>query len=1778
MSGFGFAPFGLGSYGSIPVLLPETNPPLGGYGGALYGFDPYGSSILTDIEPPADGGYGGTPYGQGPYGSIDTLEGSVALTSIRSLDGFRLELVFSHEMAVDAALLDPASYALTPLFGGAPVVGTEVALGLAGDFGVLSIILHHTGTTLGGLYRVVVTGPQDIGGTAIEAYAPLNQGDVLCKGEPPPYSIQPISAHELQVLFEHPVLTEAAFSPGVLQPEGYLFETAYPQSILVQGVEHPYLGDPAAVLLSILGQTSVEYTATIAPATVFDYLGQQLPSADPSFQSQKLGQGTSEASPEGLHLGCGVGQTHGWRLFDTSGRLTPTAAYRARMRVDVSQVLGADGTLFFALVSNGQVGVRVLLRRIAGQGVFRCESGSFLFEMPADLSAPFTWEIVRNQKADTYTLVLQGEPVVSESIAALDGGAGMQPGLQFMVSPDGEFEVLDVLVSEVFLTSSQTIYSEAWNFIHNQQQMFFGLDEGTKKTLLTAKGPLVKDWGDATPATKQDVEVLVNGLPVDILDVNPYYGEIELVVPLPLMPPEAMQVAVVYYWMPAPIMALQGLNTKGLVLGQADNAPLCSIAHSKEVGEPGGGWMVLSRFPMTVVLGPSFVLPQPLLRSPRFVGYEKAYTAALSSPATLLLNMDPRPVALHIPQAEASSTVVFYEGSVAPDEDGWTLVGEQDDVLVDVVDPLPEGIAADANLHGYHQIYKVTAGPFGVGEVTFYKQDIDISFPETILVVVRTHLLRAQLALHGVFTGVGFGTHTDTHLYLVGFLQIGPLQHLGMLREPAYPELASSWELAFQVAGSGSSSTSLVAEELPALVNERFLSDRPVRFQVLEGTQQGVYTVTGLAQMARGYLLDITPPLPADVKIWGNKDMVLVFEVPWDGEGLPESPTTYRLVVQADVKKRPQGYAELYVGGALTGKALTLAGAPPFAIPPDGILLYPTGVAGEVFFGSLDRNAKNLSDWYFVRYAVEPASPLQHFRGLVVAAEMGVVPEQDKNHIWFITQRFGWSQIDASGERLLLQKWASDQEGLTGLDLTFGYARLEPFFTSQLHCDMDLYFAVELGSMGAGDFLAVMDDGRREVRMATLLYHEGIESRQLITMPRACLLGLRTPDAQGFAVSGTPSWVVEGDRLQVDKAMDVSFVAAATLAPWPTSPGRVLVLVLEGGEAAPDTGMVFGGELSFHGVALRLLHGVLRLESLDSEVVVQDVVFPWDDGVRHTLVLTGDGSANAVTLVVDDLLLTTVVLADFEATVTSERLVWKAGAGVQVQLTLWSFTAMDLPPLDALRTLGIHLGGDETDIRSWELPRTDSLVVPNTSLLAQVMPMDWRVAMRVLLHRNPAWGVTLVRPDLPPPPYFDGEFSTQNTQPSAGWINVEYSNLPPSRRGMGWLSFGALHPSSVTQQRIRSVQYRIYQYVSEAFRSPHHMVLNQQNVLTSGEFGGDVTVETGTVISASSQVIPLAGLSAHVDRVFGFSFINSAGKTVRYLPGSFVFDEGSQTITITSEQTLGFYPSVDIPDPEDPNVQNPSLNDAEGFVFPPGDLLNPDFEADEFGYPAVVRVPVTVDYMVGKPLTLPYICSQPLLDGTTLLYEGTPYYTKSLVGQDDGLLQWGSQINDPSDTLNDDPDFLLNDPYRFLLFKSKEGVVYEQISFCEQSEGQTCLLTPICDDNVLGSDQAGAPWNEPGDIGNGWIGFALGGVAFLENDGLVIGDGPDAPFDPVALEFLKASGGDEDAGGNLQDAILFPGFDPGQEGSLLPAQGGVFGLLTDLGTGEVQVLYFGVGA
>lgn len=1764
VAGYGQLPYGTGPYGSIGgVILPNLIQQMGGgYGGIPYGLGPYGSVNYLPPKIPVSGGYGGYPYGTGPYGSVGSGSTPSVLGAV-SIDGFTIEVLFSSEMSIDAVLLDPASYTLTPILGAAPSTVQTVELGLTGNLGATSVLLKHSGTTLGGLYKVSVIGPKDVGGTSIEAYHPLNEAQLLTKGEPPPFTAQAISGNEVLLTFEQTMLEEAGFSPGILQTDAYAFITDYPQTILPQAVDHPYTGDKTLVKLDVLGMTDLTYQVIISPALAISYDGTALPNdASQDFTGVTVGAGSSSIVVDGLAFQNEPGSSYGWRFLDESGKLLPNSSDRFTLNFNLTEVTwtpSLEGEVFSVFCSDADIRVELLFKSIGGDEYLEVRSGAFSYQALLTWTEELEIEVVRNQKADTYCVVVQGEVFVADLTASFTAPAGLPAGVQITLASSGAFVVENVILQSLRVTASQTVFSEAWNFLHLHEGELEGDAEFTKTSVETKKGPLVKGWGDATPATKLDVHLYVNGVEVEVVDVNPFMGWITPAVPIPLMPPGTMTVEVDYKWFPSPTFVLSQLNYPGAVLNQVGCKTNCPAPKSK--GQFLGGTYSPPgyKFPMGVVLGP-FPPPtqMPLLRSPRHVGFEHAYTSALNSPTTLLLNEHPHKPARPYNTIDNEGVVIFYEGSAPPLEEGWVLVGEEDPIP----DPAPPYIDPDALEKGFFQLLKDTSGSYETGHTTIYTQEVESYTSSSIVIVTRLQIQRDVLEFHGVFTGVGFGAHTNNHLYMVGALEINGVMHLGVLQEPARMEERESWALAYEMdlqviaPNQATVSTDLV----PTLVFERLRSDDVVRIQILDGPQAGVYTIQSILALSdETSALVMVETFPADYLLWGNAYVTGYLEIAWDGEGFDERPTTYRLTIQEDTKTLPRGRASLFVGGSLTGKALDVPGIPDLAIPPDSILTLVTGTQGQIFWGSLDRQTQNLSDWYFFRYGATPAQNRIHSRGLVVFAEMNEVPEKDPKNIWYVTQNFGARKIDASADNLLLQATSSSlEEGADGLDLTFGYGRLEPFLDHTMNLDVDVKFQVDTGILGSRDASVLIQDGLRSIHLATLLYQEDGVERSLVQLSSRSLCGLLDPASQGWTITGDAEVAVNGRHLEITQASGQNVTFTASL-DTPLSGGRVAMMRLAGKGVMttdPDEDTFAGMEVIIgdpgpqsYGVGIRLrLSDEIVVYSTASLAAVDVLSYTWNDEGIHTYRILADEDVGTVSLVVDDQVLGTWSWADFDPVVASTEVRFVAQGTLTTGLwELWDLSVHEQPLPSAKRTLGVYLRGDPTTIDAWEIPRTDSLTVSNSDLSAVVEEMDWRDPIRIRIHRDPAWGVTVLRPDLPPPPYFDGKWSTNTIQPSAGWINVEYRNLPSDTSSWGSIRFGSLTPESITQSRWDQVRYRLYRYPSKDVVYKHPHVLNRYNVLTSGEIKRDITVEVYTVMSLNATQVKLTSINIYAKTVFNLQYQDAEGNMVVLYDDSYTFDPDTQVVTLV--EGLTFRPLEEPPDP---------------VTQLPGDDIDPN----------TIKIPVTVSFSPGKPYTKTYVCSQSLWEGVTLLNEGTPPMVLSQIGETTQEVQWGSQINDPLDLLGEE-DFILNDPYKFLAAVWTEGAVYEDVERCEVSEGEKCLLSPFCDESVLGASEAGSPGQDPWDIGNGLIEVGLEGLLFTEVEPITFSDGPSGPFgEALSTIFLKASGDGSPPGGTLGGAILFTPLGP-ETTTEIPAKGwSVFGVLYDTLTDQTEILYF----
>jgi len=1690
-AGYGGSAYGFFPYGSRSQFLdPATIE--GGYGGDAYGTAAFGSKTLFPAPPiPVFGGYGGNPYGYGPYGSIELTPPTI--TGAFSLDGFRIEVFFSEEMGINGDLLDPASYTLSTLAGAAPSTVRSVVVSVKGVVGATSVIVTHSGTTLGGVYRLTVVGPVDLSANAIEDLG-LNTADLLTLGHPPTFTAVPISGSQVVVQFSHDMLA-AGYFPGIADTTNYQFtpEPSYPVTLAATNVTHPYLGDAAQILLDVQGMTSLLYELSIEPAVAFYYDGSYLPSISEDFIGTEVGTGTSTVAGGALYLSKSSGVSYGWNFEDLTGKVVPASSFRVDFSFDVSSAQFVP-TLFDAVlgalyINDGGVEAVLLIEKVAGEDVITIQSGAYSASVRANWSAgPSILTLVRNQYADIYAFLFNNTPLASTSTANYTGSPTIPSGVQFILGTT--YQVTGLKVGKFTFTASQTVYSAAWNFLHDQTTSFTGSDARTKSTLLTEKGPLVKGWGDGTPATKQDVIVRLNGVAVEVASVNPYLGEVTLAVPVPLMPVGALTVEVDYDWFPVPTMELAGLNTPGLVLNKWDNPR--GLLSTPIVSDALGAVDSDSRFPMRVVLGP-IERPQPKRIGHRYLGFELDYSALLNNPTTLLLNQNPHSIAVEDFEDSPEGVSVGYSGQTAPLEAStpWNLQG------VDL-----GGVQDDGETYN---LVDASSGSFGVGTEGFYYQDVDLTFPSSVVLAAR--FFATSYEADGVFSGLAFGVHNNRRLFLVGCLSINGVQHLGMLKDLALPHLEKSWELGPKIEATilGPLQCKFLSASFPTSI------EKGDRFQILSGPQAGTYLIDSFVAQSDGtttVTVDSTSPFPENPYYWGNDKADAVFEVLWEN-----TPSTYRLVVDTQ-----SGGAQLYVSGEISSLAITLNSLPEVALAAQTTFMLDTSGGGQVFWGSLGRLQTNSSVWSFFRYGVTPQQTTFHSRGIVVFTDLGqTLPENDPNTEWFRTQDFGYAIRDTRNfPGTLLKSLSTDPS----LDVSFGYGRVEPLLTLNDNVDFEGKFRVESGTLGFGDAQVSIQDTHREVRLGTVLYREDVTKtpyRQLVILPSASLTGLQTPEVLGWEIStgNNLSAFARGQRVTTTQALGTSgtWYTDVDLAGmnFPDEGSRILEsrfrVLSYTVSGTGDTGILFGGEAGVGGgggltgrlVALTLLNdGKPEIALTSNGAPLQTYDFEWDDEELHTYRILVDGIASTVTLVLDDIVQTpTLALSSFQSTSLNTMLFLGAFGTDTAHVVEWDALSSSVcPPQDAKRTLGFWLGGDTGDIDNLRLPRTDGTKASNSTNLATLVEMDWRDSIEFRVHRDANWGVILQRPDLPLPPNYTETFVTEITEPSAGWISVEYAELPIQGELFGKILWGSLDAGSISQQRWFTTSYRIYKHFSDDYRSPQNMVLNRVNVITSGEPLVDTTPELVVVTSLSATLISLRPTNIFANAIY--RVLEGDDTLIPY--GTWRFDRDSQTIFLD--------------------------NALSGE-----------------------NVPVTVVFGPGKPYTATYLEAQPLLDSITLLNEGTPPVPKQ---QQEGSIlvpTSGSRVNDPNDVLNTDTDFILNDPYTYLRDERDENALYADMDFFEVTNGgEEGLLSSLCDDTFSGHGllelgfSGGLTFQET-------LKTPIGDYTGISGAGLTTGIGvgyppssvSPSPFSMGGTSILFASGGGF-LGGAVGTSLVYPNY------------------------------------
>lgn len=1598
---FALSPYGFGPFPEPGESVDDcpSHPVGGGYGGvfaefAPYGLHSYGSYLFTDSPLPVSGGYGGFVYGENPYGSkeVDFAQG---VSGASSLSGSEVELFFIQDLDGNSpAITDIENFTLESVAFAAPIEVVSIRIErLGGTYvqgggivsGVVSLVLTHTGSTLGGLYRVSVKSLPTFSGQETEE----SSTTFLSRGDTAQVSVTQVTGDGLRVQFSKDLLDEdlttlSNYSVGL--------EEEYPVSPVLSD---PVLQGSVQVDFTLTKQTSLDYLFTAGPSQTILLEGSSLEGSTLT----DLGSGAVDHTASGVSI-INSGSSVGFSLVDESLSLVDGTTTRTDLEFNLVLASSlADETTFEVVWQDSLTLLTLYLSTDKnGDGIFRVVSGGF------DTSVSATWDdqthtlsIVRNIKSGAFVFLLDDLPLISTAIANISGPSDDVPSLRVRLLSLGQ-----AIVSKVDVSASETLYTLDWNFIHNQTSPFTGSDDKAVQFLQTRKGPLVRGWGDGRPARVEDVSVYLGGVAVEVSQVNPFLGRIYLSTPIPRMSeddPERV-LSVDYTWMRDTHYQVK-LGVEGLVLGQFIRNQGKNTAPTGELGVA-----KTQRFHFGSHIG-FLALKQPQQIAHRFTALAREESSLLGLPSTLVLGGHVNRnllVAEHVDTQGQYLGISFPEKSITPW--GGFVSGEVSEGLLD----LTEGLMTRFETFS------------SSGKVQYACR------------------FESSSTQQGIFQGVVFGFYTETSMVLCAPLLVNDVRHIGLLKDPSNLYALDSWSFASTSTLTTETSTQglFSAPTVPQLLGVGS------RFQVLSGDQSGVYTITALEEATVRVLgsvirVQFDPPLPENIDSFGNAYPEVSFEIDY------QTTRTFKLdaLVGSDLSLDSLSLDVSGLGSTLSFDALL----PPPTIFPE------SNPQGAFFWGHLSEGVA--SSWSFVRYAKTTDQIFQTGRLAEIYANMDILPEEAD---------VAWS-FSGSGSRSV------DSSSLTLKSDTnlfpVSYGAVEGFLTRESVTDLRAKAKVVDTPYGIGDLSLFLCDKTKFISLNSLLLVETDTLRQLLTLPNISFHGRGLPVDQGWSSSGSGSFLSQETFLRAESDVSWSKVLDSSL-----SSGVVLSYSAEVVTSTAEVVLDL-----FDGTTTRRFQ--VQTTSTQAQVLGSDgsvlVSYAITAPSKHTYKFHLDTDSDAMTFSFDG----TPQAPSVPLTSLPQGDVDGGCVFTQTGSVDWYYiNASRLEPSGTQKTLGILKDSRyPLDIDSYELPRTDASPLPNSSLVGpEIETMDWTVEMALRLHKDPAWGVTLYRPDLAAPPYYTPEdgsvgsgFISTTSEPSLGWINVEYAELPLCEDVIGSFRFGSLQAPSLAQTEWSEVHTRTFKHPDKEEPLPIKGVLGRFHVVNSSEYRNDRNLESATVKPKTSKVLDL-----NETHVYASSIYKVVDGSDVYTSESFLFENNQIT------------------------------------------LIEETFSTES------VKVLFVVDERV---VTKTYLENAPLEDSNTILREGTPSFVSSMSPSFSLETAQGSALDDSVD---------LNTPLDYLNTVEEGRLVC--INTFQKAKGTEGLLSLHCDGGVsegasgyLTSEESEGVFDNEGSQVDS-LGSVVGGEVF-EFSGSAFEDKIPSPFSShtsrssLPLPVMYASGG-----------------------------------------------------
>ncbi len=238
-------------------------------------------------------------------------------------------------------------------------------------------------------------------------------------------------------------------------------------------------------------------------------------------------------------------------------------------------------------------------------------------------------------------------------------------------------------------------------------------------------------------------------------------------------------------------------------------------------------------------------LAQPLQRDLKYRAYERAYTALMNDPSTLLFNSPTHKIAFPPLSRPLNSIFVNYQATGLPQNDPvapWTLHG-----------------AGTATIVNDELVVTSSSGgaPFPTGQPIFWTQTIDLTFPHVFASSWRL-TVNSDPTPEGVFTGVCSGFSDGEKCCVVGFLDNGGVHMIGILKEGAGndPSQLSAWIGGLD--SSGNATNAPVAFEWDTIHSYRLYQDQTGNISIF--VDGGVVATLLVAEANLPFLSELNEP------------------------------------------------------------------------------------------------------------------------------------------------------------------------------------------------------------------------------------------------------------------------------------------------------------------------------------------------------------------------------------------------------------------------------------------------------------------------------------------------------------------------------------------------------------------------------------------------------------------------------------------------------------------------------------------------------------------------------------------------------------------------------------------------------------------------------------------------------------------------------------------------------------------------------------------------------